>query len=205
MTHSRSEQEKPVTLPAPERLTEHGQPRLDFKPIVEEAKSGNREAWEQLYLAMFPRLSAYARLHLDEDRASEAVSETFARAVAGIGSFSWKGVGFEGWIFAILRNVITDLHRKHGRTSRHVPLFEADRNQPEPTDGLLADEEAVALRTAYQQLSPADQEILHLRVVSGLSADEVASVLGKRSGAVRMAQQRALSRLRGALVDWKLL
>jgi RNA polymerase sigma-70 factor (ECF subfamily) len=46
-------------------------------------------------------------------------------------------------------------------------------------------------------LSDDDRELLDLRVVGGLSADEVASVLGKQPGAVRMAQSRALDRLRG--------
>ena len=52
------------------------------------------------------------------------------------------------------------------------------------------------MREAYTRLSDDDREVLDLRVVAGLSADEVAAVLGKQPGAVRMAQSRALERLR---------
>jgi RNA polymerase sigma-70 factor (ECF subfamily) len=199
MMQSRPASKRFVTSQTPERLNRHGPARPDIKATVESAKSGDATAWEQLYLAIYPRLSSFARCHLDDDRASEAVSETFARAVAGISRFSSKGGGFEGWIFAILRHVITDAHRRHGRAQRHVPLFDGERNQPEIADGLLADEEVDAVRAAYRKLRPVDQELLHLRVVSGLSADDVAKVLGKRAGAVRMAQARALEHLRGAL------
>ena len=66
---------------------------------------------------------------------------------------------------------------------------------------VLAREEAASLRKAFEQLSPSEQELLELRVVGGLSADDVGSVLGKRAGAVRMAQARALDRLRVLLGD----
>ncbi len=52
---------------------------------------------------------------------------------------------------------------------------------------------------AFEKLSSEDQELLELRVVAGLSAEGVGEVLGKKPGAVRMAQTRALSRLRVAL------
>ena len=66
---------------------------------------------------------------------------------------------------------------------------------------MLADEEAAELRSAVRLLSDEDQEVLELRVVGGLAAEEVAGVIGKSPGAVRMAQSRALSRLRGLLVE----
>jgi len=52
---------------------------------------------------------------------------------------------------------------------------------------------------AFATLGPDDREILELRVVGGLDAEEVGLVVGKRAGAVRMAQSRALARLRAAL------
>ena len=60
------------------------------------------------------------------------------------------------------------------------------------------DSQALAdrVRAAFARLSPEEQELLELRVVAGLSSDGAASVLGKRPGAVRMAQARALGRLR---------
>ena len=64
-------------------------------------------------------------------------------------------------------------------------------DEPSPLDQVLNDEEAAAVRIAFARLDPAEQELLELRVVSRLSAEEVASVIGKRPGAVRTAQSRA--------------
>ena len=55
------------------------------------------------------------------------------------------------------------------------------------------------MRAAFERLGDEDREVLELRVVAGLSAEEVGNVLGKRAGAVRMAQSRALERLRREL------
>ena len=49
---------------------------------------------------------------------------------------------------------------------------------------------------AFDLLSPDDREVLELRVIGEFSSDEVAEVLGKKPGTVRMAQARALERLR---------
>ena len=65
----------------------------------------------------------------------------------------------------------------------------------------MSAEEAAAVRRAFALLSDDDRELLELRVVAGLSAEESAGVLGRRPGAVRMAQSRALSRLRRHLEE----
>ncbi|MBV9285708.1 MAG: hypothetical protein JO176_13890, partial [Acidimicrobiia bacterium] len=62
-------------------------------------------------------------------------------------------------------------------------------------------EEAAAVRKAFGRLADGDRELLELRVVGGLSAEETAEALGRRPGAVRMAQSRALGRLRRLLVE----
>jgi RNA polymerase sigma-70 factor (ECF subfamily) len=65
---------------------------------------------------------------------------------------------------------------------------------------VLADEHA-AVRRAFDRLGDEERELLELRLIAGLSADEVAHVLGRRPGAVRMAQSRALIRLRAILEE----
>jgi RNA polymerase sigma-70 factor, ECF subfamily len=170
--------------------------RVDTRELVERARNGDHQAWELLYRRAYPGLLAYAQRRLyGSDEARDAVGETMARAVGRIGRFTWQGGGFDAWLFGILRHVVLDAQRRSRRRSgglpRERPLAEAT-----PLDRLVDDEDAAAVRTAFLRLDPRDQEILELRVLGGLSADEVASVIGKRPGAVRMAQSRALDRLR---------
>jgi RNA polymerase sigma-70 factor (ECF subfamily) len=172
-------------------------PETDIASLVELARAGEAPAWEQLYRLFYPRLLAFAARQIGADRAADAVSETMVRAVANIERFSWRGAGFESWLFAILRNVIVDGHRRERRWAQLAPVPEGD--SPEPDEGLAADEDARQVRAGFARLRPEDQELLYLRVVLGLPSEDVATILGKRPGAVRMAQSRALDRLRDLL------
>ena len=67
---------------------------------------------------------------------------------------------------------------------------------------MIADEEAAEVRRAFGELSAEDQELLELRVFAGLSADEVGAILERRPGSVRMAQHRAIGRLRASISFW---
>ncbi|MDQ6798818.1 MAG: sigma-70 family RNA polymerase sigma factor [Actinomycetota bacterium] len=179
--------------PTPSKLS-----TAEIQALVERARRDDPDAWEALYRLSYTGLLAYARRRLwGFTEADDAVSETFARAYPRIVDFEWTGSGFNAWLFGILRNVMMEAGRRDQR-SRMVD-GRPGRIEDECLDGLLHDEEATAVRVAFATLGPDDREILELRVVGGLDAEEVASVVGKRAGAVRMAQSRALVRLRTAL------
>lgn len=163
--------------------------------LVDRAGRSDPEAWEALYRRAYPGLMAYASRRLDADRARDAVAETMARAVARISRFEWRaGSSFDAWLYGILRHVVIDAHRARSREAGRRNAIEASRAGP--LDHVLAGEEARAVRAAFERLGEEDREVLELRVVAGLSAEEVGKVLKKRAGAVRMAQSRALERLR---------
>jgi RNA polymerase sigma-70 factor (ECF subfamily) len=184
-----------VTIPAENRYVSDVDEQDDVRSLVERARLGDESAWEELYRRVYPRLLGYARRRLfDVDEARDAVSETMVRAVGKIDRFTWTGGGFDAWLFGILRHVVLDTQRVAGRR-KPVPPPDAGSGD-DPLDDVLQGEEAAAVRAAFGRLDPGDQELLELRVIAGLSADEVASVLGKRAGAIRMAQSRALARLR---------
>ena len=168
-----------------------------LRALVDRAATADPDAWEVLYRRSHPGLFAYARRRLPTDAAADdAVSETMLRAIDKIASFTWQGAGFDAWLTGILRNVVLESHRHTGRTtSAPVP----DVAVPGPLDAIVHRDELAEVRAAFERLAPADQEVLELRVVVGLSAAEAAHVLGSRPGAVRMAQSRALGRLRTVL------
>jgi RNA polymerase sigma-70 factor (ECF subfamily) len=172
----------------------------EVQGLVARAQDGDVHAWEALYRRAYPRLLAYARRRLGPEEAREAVSETMARAVAGMDRFRPTGPGFDGWLFGICRHVVLDAQRAAGRRG-YAPPTEGISGEPAPGERLLLDEEYRAVRAAFARLGDADRELLELRVVAGLSAEETAAALGRRSGAVRMAQARTLARLRRHLKE----
>lgn len=171
----------------------------DLPALVARAKENDGDAWEALYHHVYPRLFAFARRRLPPDDARDAVSETMTRAVKAIDRFEPRGYGFEGWLFGICRHVVADQHRAAGRRPRKALDEPTDRREPD--EELLRGEEAAAVRVAFAKLSPADRELLELRVVAGLSSEDAAAALGKKPGAVRMAQARALEKLRAHLEE----
>lgn len=162
--------------------------------LVERARKHDAKAWEQLYERAYPRLVAFAARRVDRQRATEMVAETMARAVASIDAFESRGIGFDPWLFGICRNVILDHHRQTAREQRRIEP--AAIPVDEVHDGFERTEEAAAMAAAYARLSSDDRELLDLRVIGGLTAEQTALVLGKQPGAVRMAQSRALDKLR---------
>lgn len=169
----------------------------DLRSHVNKARAGDVDAWEWLYRRTYPRLFGYARRRLNsEPAADDVVSETMIRALDKISGFEWRGAGFDGWLFAICRNIVLETYRSNARL---LPVEQVpDQPDPDgsPADRLEASQDRERLLAAFTRLEADEQEILELRVVAGLTSEDAAEVLGKRPGAVRMAQSRALARLR---------
>jgi RNA polymerase sigma-70 factor, ECF subfamily len=169
--------------------------------VVEAARRGDRAAWEQLYRRLYPRLRSYLARRVGYEGAEDAVSETVTKAIEGIQHYADAGAGFDGWVFGIARHVSADHHRRFARDLRqHGLAHHIDGHGPEkhvPVEhGLDMADDHARLRSMFSRLDPAEQEILELRVVAGLSADDVAALLNRRPGAVRTSQSRALAHLR---------
>lgn len=174
-------------------------PEHGLHALVARARVGDVDAWELLYRRVHPQLQAYARRRIP-DRADDVVSETMSRAMAKIDSFTWQGAGFDAWLTGICRNVVHEQWRAAGRDlpDADPAAGRADLGEG-PDEAAVAADRAAALRVAFGRLSEEDRELLELRVVAGMGARQVGEVVGKEAGAVRMAQSRALSRLRGEL------
>ncbi len=168
-----------------------------LEDLVVRAGRADPDAWEALYRRVYPGLMAYASRRLDRERAMDAVAETMARAIARIDRFEWRGGGFDAWLYGILRHVVVDAHRARERDGRRRSATIPTRPARWTTCSTARTRPRCAPRSRV--LHADDRELLELRVVAGLTAEEVGDVLGKRPGAVRMAQSRALERLRREL------
>jgi RNA polymerase sigma-70 factor, ECF subfamily len=174
-----------------------------LRGVVARAAARDADAWEHLYRRGYVSMFAYARRRVASDAAADdAVSEAMTRALEKIDRFTWQGAGFDVWLFGIPRNVVLEQYR---RTARDVPDETPDQRPTDPEHDpsaiLARAERDRELRAEFAALDDDDRELLELRVVAGLSAEAVAEVVGKRAGAVRMAQKRALARLRARMED----
>ena len=176
------------------------QSEADLRVLIDGVRARDPDAWEALYRGSYAMMFGYAHRRLGtNERADDAVMEAMTRALARIDSFTWRGVGIQAWLFGILRNVILEMVRRPEPSA--LTGHDPPDTQPNALEGLVADEEHAAVRAAFARLSPEDQEVLELRMVHRIEADAVGRAIGKRAGAVRMAQARALSRLRVLLAE----
>ncbi len=169
----------------------------DLRALVGRAVRADQDAWEHLYRRSYSRLYAYARRRLTSDTAADdAVSETMLRALDRAHTFTWQGAGFDAWLYGILRNVVLESNRQGGRSRAIGETADLAAGDADPLEAVVQRDRQTEVRTAFGRLSQDDQDLLELRVVAGLSAEGVAEITDRSAGAVRMAQSRALGRLR---------
>ncbi len=119
-------------------------------------------------------------------------------AAASIGGFRGDGDAFRGWLFTIARNKLIDEKRRGARrpvVTRSDPTIEmpaVDSAETVVIAGLAGD---AAAQRIVALLPPDQAEVILLRVVADLSVEQVARIVGKRAGTVRVLQSRGLKRL----------
>lgn len=108
------------------------------------------------------------------------------------------GTPFAAFVHGITSHKVADALRAsyRDRTSATDVLPERADPSAGPEAAALARERAEHARALLDRLPPAHRELLLLRVVQGLSAEDAGAALGMSAGAVRVAQHRALARLR---------
>ncbi len=164
---------------------------------LDEARRGEEEGVVTLFRAFQPGLVGYLRHRapgMEEDLASEA----WAGAAGLLPRFEGDARAFRALLFTLARRRTIDHYRRSGRAPSVVELEEAD----EPADRIDLETAVItdlsaqdAVETLVKGLSSVQADVILLRVVGDLSVDEVAEILGRTPGSVRVIQHRALQRL----------
>jgi len=168
--------------------------------VIAAAKTGAEWAITVLYREFSPGLLRYLRAQAPAD-GEDLASEVWMNAAAGLARFEGDDAAFRCWLFSIARRRVVDFRRREQR--RRTMLNSLERSgASDPVDpeaqALTASETEAAL-AHIASLPPDQAEVVLLRVVAGLDAEEVAAIVGKKAGAVRVLQHRALKRLSGRL------
>jgi RNA polymerase sigma-70 factor (TIGR02952 family) len=139
----------------------------------------------------------------DRTMAEDVTSETFVRALRRIDSLSFQGRDVGAWLVTIARNIIRD-HVKSSRYRLEVTtadMRDADRATDGPEDAVVQHLTNEQLLVCVQQLNAEQQECIVLRFLQGLSVAETAAIMGKKDGAIKALQHRAVRRLAALLPE----
>ncbi len=161
-----------------------------FEAVLDAARSGQQWAWERLYRDLAPSVMGYFRARRVPDP-EDLVGDTFVGVLRDLHRFKGDERDFRAWVLTIAHRRYVDAVR---RGTRPAEL-------PEPP--LAGDAEADAMARVgdrdtlelISSLSPDQQDVLLLRVFGDLTIAQIAKALGKRPGAVKALQRRALDAL----------
>ncbi|MFI6502256.1 sigma-70 family RNA polymerase sigma factor [Nonomuraea typhae] len=175
----------------------------DVRTLVLRAKTGDTDAFGTLYDRYVDLVYRYIYFRVgSHPLAEDLTSETFLRALRRVADFTWQGRDFGAWLVTIARNLVTD-HYKSGRYRLEITTGEV---LDVPMDGAYIPENAVVtaiindrVLRAVRDLNPEQQECVVLRFLHGLSLAETALIMGKKSGAIKALQFRAIRALARAL------
>lgn len=138
----------------------------------------------------------------DRELAADLTGQIFAQALAALPHYRPdRGAGtFRSWLFVIAHNLVIDSHRTrrpHASIDSDVARVLYDRS-PSPEDDAIANERRDALGVALRELTGGQRQIVELRL-AGLTGVEIARALSMSEPAVKSAQFRAYTTLRGLL------
>jgi len=154
-----------------------------------------------IYQQYAPALFAYLYRHADSlEDTEDLLLDVFQAALEREGFECLSAKEQEAWLWCVARNKMVDHHRRRVRR-QGIPLdlvpedvYEPDRETPEVI--LLRREKYERLYASLRRLPAVQQEIVHLRFALGLRSAEIATVLHKSEGAVRVMLARTLKLLR---------
>ena len=166
-------------------------------------KKKDPEAWTRLYEEYFSRIYRYIAVRVGNRTEAEDLAErVFLKALEAGTSFRWRGAPVSSWLFRIARNVVID-YRRTDKSGRMVSLDDVViAEEMNPHDVAEKRMDVRRVMDAVDSLSQAQREVIELRFAGELSTKEVARVLGKSEGAVRVLQHNALVVLRKKLSGW---
>ncbi len=169
----------------------------DERALIAAAQAGERAAIDELLARYEERIYRFGlRMCGDEDSAREVLQETMLAAFKSLPGFRGQAA-LSTWLYQIARSFC--IKQRRG-PERPRPLDErlADA-APAPDQAVHARRIGEALAAAIRTLPPDQREVIVLRDVEGLSAQEAADVVGIEVGALKSRLHRARMALRGEL------
>jgi len=172
-------------------------PATDESKLISLSKQGDPEALASLYACYVERITRYVYSRVtDHQLAEDITSRIFLKMLEKLDTYQAGQSPVIAWLYRMAHNAVID----HYRTKKtFVSLDDVHPAEVRQEDGIEEKLElqikSQQLRAALQLLTEEQQRVLILKFIDGLSTREIARQLGKRQGAVRGLQMRALQRL----------
>ena len=166
---------------------------IDLERILPKARALDDQALSELYTHYHPKIVKFIYYRTNPKYAEDLASDVFVKVIRSIPK---QHGNFDAWIYRIARNVIID----KGRHLNSRPEAELTQEYAENVEDHKKQQDSVNsamdIHHALEQLNDEQREFLTLKFIQGLDNNDIADITGKKVGALRAMQFRALKALK---------
>jgi RNA polymerase sigma-70 factor, ECF subfamily len=177
-------------------------PATDLSTVAVLARAGDRDAMAALLERVRALAHRYCRARLATYPAGQHLADDVSQDVciavlSALPRYRSRGKPFEAFVHGIAVRKVADAQRHAARADRPTGDVPDDvDSRPTPEEEALNASDLRQAMNLLEELPEKLREVVVLRVAAGMSAEETGRSLGMSAGAVRVAQHRALTRLR---------
>ncbi len=171
----------------------------ELQPILAKAQKGDSEAFGLIYDHFSEKIYRFIYFRVGHKEVAEDIlSDTFVKAWQKINQInSPEALG--GWLYQIARNNIIDYYRIKKETLSLDEASNVLEDLVNPIDEVAANMAQKKILETLNQLTEEQRQTIKYKFFEDLSNEEIAYILGKTEGAVRVIQHRAIIKLKEIL------
>ena len=169
--------------------------------LVAASQNGDSDAFGQLYDLYIDMVYRYVYYRVSKEEVEDITEDIFVRVWENIDKYTPGKHPFSSWLFRIAHNLVVDhyrFHRKHVSLRERLPHHVA-QSDDDPMDWTAQRLNKTQVRDALRELKEPYQQVLVLKFLSGFDNKEIAEVMERTEGNIRILQYRALKSLRKIL------
>lgn len=177
--------------------------REEIERLVLQVQQGDQDAFAKIYDFFIDPIYRYVFYRVKDEEAEDLVETVFLKVWENIRQYKPGKKSFSAWIFRIAHNLVVDHYRASSNETRveldeNLPSHERQHNPISVAENVLHQHN---LKKALKGLSKKYQDVIVYKFINELSNEEIARIMNKTEGSIRILQFRALKALRRELTE----
>ncbi|NMC51432.1 RNA polymerase sigma factor [Candidatus Kuenenbacteria bacterium] len=176
--------------------------------LLKRLKNGDEESFRKIYDFFVDRIYKYVFLKIgSKEKTEEIVQDVFLKFWRFAKDEENKVSDLSAFIYSIARSMIADHYRNEGKVDAVVSFEETIITEEEiVSESVLSEEIDISIdlekvSAALTKLSQVYQDLIIMKYIEEMSNKEIAEILGKEEGNIRVLAHRAIKQLRAILRD----